>query len=116
MGEVRIQSKKTNLILQNPQAGGHTKVSLPYSPSQMDRVRLSPCKPNKDTPAQGSGRGPGRAPQGQAIMYAYNNKNGKRVSHRSRLNMDSKINPYGYILTPRTVSKYLCVVSSYLVR
>ena len=32
-------------------------VSLPYSPSQVNRARLSPCEANKGTLAQGSGGG-----------------------------------------------------------
>ena len=40
-------------------------VSLPYSPSQLGRVRLFPCEPNKGTLTQGSGRegwaGPAKA-------------------------------------------------------
>ena len=36
---------------------GDMLVSLPYSPAQVSRARLSPCEPNKGTLAQGSGGG-----------------------------------------------------------
>ena len=44
---------------------GDVLVSLPYGPSQLGWVRLSPCEPNKGTLTQGSGRegwaGPAKA-------------------------------------------------------
>ena len=58
-GEVIKQSKKIIQFLQiSPRKAslrqGDVLVSFPFSPSQVGRVRLSPCEPNK---AQGSGRG-----------------------------------------------------------
>ena len=50
-----------------PQQGA-VLVSLPYSPSWVVRVRLSPCGPHKGTLAQKSGwRGPGRALWGRPL-------------------------------------------------
>ena len=49
-----------------------------HSPSQVGRVRLSGCEPNKGTLAQGSGEGgQGQGSLRQAIMYVSNKKSGK---------------------------------------
>ena len=72
-GEVREQSKKMIQFLQiSPRKAslrqGDVLVSLPFSPSQVGRVRLSPCEPNK---AKGQAEGDLPGSLKQTIMYAY---------------------------------------------
>ena len=72
-GEVREQCKKIIQFLQiSPRKAslrqGDVLVSLPFSPSQVGRVRLSPCEPNK---AKGQAEGDLLGSLKQTIMYAY---------------------------------------------
>ena len=52
---------------------GDMLVSLPYSPAQVSRARLSPCEPKAPLP-KGQAQGARQGFLRQAIVYACNNK------------------------------------------
>ena len=91
-GEVRTQSKKTNLILAKSSSRRIYEFHFLIALHRWTGSGYLPVSQTKTLQPKGQAEGARQGSLRQAIMYAYNNKNGKRrVSHRSRLSMDSKL-------------------------
>ena len=95
-GEVRKQSKKIIQFLQiSPRKAslrqGDVLVSLPFSPSQVGRVRLSPCEPN-EAKGQAEGALPGSLKQ--TIVCLSSGSAGKEPACPYRRHKRHKFHPW----------------------